>query len=114
MRKIFAVLAVAMMVGDAPVVAQDARIPQPEQDADRVEAQALYDQQKQRDQVEADRVAKINLDRQSDYDLYLAKQKAEYDAKMAQWRADVARQEADYADRVARCKAGERAACAPR
>ncbi|MEG3179268.1 hypothetical protein [Sphingomonas sp. LT1P40] len=114
MRKSFALLAVALTLTGAPVAAQDPRIPQAEQDADRIEAQAMYDRQRQRDQAEADRVAKTNLDRQSDYDLYVARQKADYEAKMAQWRADNARREADYQARVARCLAGDRTACAPR
>lgn len=107
----------------APAIAQhsDPRIPQAEADADRAEAQRMYEAQRQRDQAEADRVAKTNLDRQADYDLYIARQKADYDAKMAAWRADVARQQeeaarvrADWEARVARCKAGDRSACAPK
>ena len=107
----------------APVAAQthDPRISPAEADADRIAAQRMYDQQKQRDQAEADRVAKTNLDRKSDYELYLARQKAEHDAKMAAWRADVARREAEAARvraeweaKVARCKAGDRSACAPK
>ncbi len=106
-----------------PVTAQthDPRVPASEADADRIEAQAMYDLQKQRDQAEADRVAKTNLDRKTDYELYLARQQAEHDAKMAAWRADVARREAeaarvraDWEARVARCKAGDRSACAPK
>lgn len=120
MRKSIALI--ALMVVAAPALAmQDPRIPRAEQDADRIEAQRMYDQQKQRDQAEADRVARINLDRKADYDLYLARKKAEHDAKMAAWRADVARREAeaarvraDWEARVARCKAGDRSACAPK
>ena len=107
----------------APVTAQthDPRVSREEADADRMAAQRMYDQQKQRDQAEADRVAKTNLERKADYDLYLARQKAEHDAKMVAWRADVARREAEAARvraeweaKVARCKAGDRSACAPR
>lgn len=108
MRAMFALLAISLGTVAGPVAAQI------ETDADRIAAQAMYEQQRQRDQVEADRVAKTNLDRQSDYDLYIAKQQADYDAKMAQWRADVARQKADYDARVARCLGGDRTACAPR
>ncbi|RYY43038.1 MAG: hypothetical protein EOP59_08740, partial [Sphingomonadales bacterium] len=56
-----------------PVAAQthDPRVPASEAEADRIEAQAMYDRQKQRDQAEADRVAKTNLDRKTDYELYL-------------------------------------------
>ncbi len=102
----------ALMIATPALAVQDSRIPQTEQDADRIEAQAMYDRQRQRDQAEADRVAKTNLDRQSDYDLYLAKQKADHEAKMAQWRADVARQKAEYEARVAQCIATK--TCAPR
>lgn len=103
MRRMVATL--AMMLAALPAAAQDPRISRQEQDQDRIKAQALYDQQKQRDQAEADRVAKTNLDRRSDYDLYIAKKKAEHEARMAQWRADVARQKADYDAKVAKCLA---------
>jgi hypothetical protein len=105
-------LTFALLASTLTPAAQDPRLPQAEQDGDRIEAEAMYDKQRQRDQAEADRVAKTNLDRQSDYDLYLAKQKADYDAKMAKWRADVAQQKADYEARVAQCIAEKR--CAPR
>ncbi|PKP89448.1 MAG: hypothetical protein CVT77_17835, partial [Alphaproteobacteria bacterium HGW-Alphaproteobacteria-16] len=74
----------------APVAAQtsDPRIPAAEAEADRAKADALYAAQRQRDQQEADRVAKTNLDRQADYNLYIARQKAEHEAKMAKWRED--------------------------
>ena len=120
-RTMFAVALLAVTA--APAIAQhsDTRIPQAETDADRAEAQRLYEAKRRRDQAEADRVAKTNLDRQADYDLYIARQKAEYEAKMAAWRADVARQQeeaarvrADWEARVARCKAGDRSACAPK
>ena len=110
MRKMVA--GVALMLAAIPVAAQDPRLPQAEQDGDRIEAQALYDQQRQRDQAEADRVAKTNLDRQTDYDLYVAKKKAEHEARMAQWRAEVAKQKADYEAKVARCLAEK--TCSPR
>ena len=120
MRKSIALI--MTMVAAVPALAmQDPRIPRDEQDADRIEAQRMYDQQKQRDQAEADRVAKTNLDRKTDYDLYIARQKAEHEKKMAAWRADVARREAeaariraDWEAQVARCKAGDRSACAPK
>lgn len=106
MRKSFALMAVVLTVAAVPAIAgQDHRIPQTEQDADRMEAQRLYERQRQRDQAEADRVDKTNLGRQADYDLYIARQKAEYEAKMAQWRADVARQKAEHDARVAKCVA---------
>ncbi|MBX3593109.1 hypothetical protein [Sphingomonas sp.] len=105
---------IALIATPALAQSYDPRIPKAEADADRMEAQALYDRQKQRDREEADRVAKTNLDRQSDYDMYVARQKADYEAKMAKWRADVARQQAEYEALVARCKAGDRTACAPR
>lgn len=114
-------LIVAMMMTAQAVAGQDPRIPQAEQDADRIEAQRSYDAQRQRDQAEADRVARITLERKTDYELYLARQKAEHEAKMAAWRADVARREAEAARvraeweaQVARCKAGDRSACAPK
>ncbi len=110
-------VAVAMLagLGSAGVAqGQDARVPQAEADADRIEAQAMYDRQKQRDQAEADRVAKTNLERKTDYELYIARQRAEHEAKMAKWRADVARQKAEYEAQVARCRAGDKTACAPR
>jgi hypothetical protein len=111
MRKTAATLAL-ILAAVPPTAAQDVRIPQTEQDADRIEAQAMYDRQRQRDQAEADRVAKTNLGRKADYELYLAKQKAEHEARMAQWRADVARQKAEYEARVAKCIADK--TCAPR
>jgi hypothetical protein len=110
MRKLAATL--ALILAALPAAAQDTRIPQTEQDADRIEAQAMYDRQRQRDQAEADRVAKTNLGRQADYELYLAKQKADYEARMAKWRADVARQKAEYEAKVAKCIAEK--TCAPR
>lgn len=120
MPKTIAVV-VAMIAALPALAMQDPRIPQAEQDADRIEAQRMYDAQRQRDQAEADRVAKTNLERKTDYELYLARQKAEHEAKMAAWRADVARREAeaarvraDWEARVARCKAGDRSACAPK
>jgi hypothetical protein len=120
MRSFAVLLALAAAM---PVAAQthDPRISREEADADRIEAQQMYDLQKQRDQAEADRVAKTNLDRKTDYELYLARQKAEHEAKMAAWRAEVARQQAqaareraDWEARVARCQAGDRSACAPK
>jgi hypothetical protein len=115
MRRTLLMLAAAIAVTATPVCAtQDPRIPQAEQDADRIEAQAMYDRQRQRDQAEADRIAKETVRRQTDYELYLARQKAEQDAKMAAWRAEVARQKAEYEAQVARCLGGDRTACAPK
>lgn len=105
MRKTMALFAVSLIVTLPVQARQDPRIPKVERDADRIEADAMYSRQRQRDQAEADRVAKTNLDRQTDYNLYLAKKKAEYDASMARWRADVARQKAEYEARVAKCLA---------
>lgn len=120
MRSAMALIATLMMAVPA-TAGQDPRIPQAEQDADRIEAQRLYDAQRQRDQDEAERVDKTNLGRQADYDLYVARQKAEHERKMAAWRAEVARQQAEAARaraeweaQVARCKAGDRSACAPK
>ena len=101
-----------LLLAAAPVgAAQDPRIPAAEQAGDKIAADALYDRQRQRDQAEADRVAKTNLDRRADYELYVARQKAEHEARMAKWRADVAKQEADHAARVAKCIADK--TCAP-
>lgn len=122
-RMTFAALLALASTGAAVSAQQthDPRISRAEADADRIEAQRMYDLQKQRDQAEADRVARTNLERKTDYDLYIARQKAEHEAKMAAWRADVARREAeaarvraDWEAKVARCKAGDRSACAKR
>jgi hypothetical protein len=112
MRKTIALLTMTLLAAQPALAGQDPRIPQAEQDADKIEADAMYARQRQRDQAEVDRVAKTNLGRQGDYDLYLAKQKADYDAKMAAWRAENARIKAEYEARVAKCVADK--TCAPR
>ena len=110
MRKSIATLAL-LLAAAAVVAVQDPRISEAEQVGDKITADTLYDRQRQRDQAEADRVAKTNLDRQADYELYVARQKAEHEARMAKWQADVAKQKADHAARVAKCIADK--TCAP-
>ncbi|MFL9841015.1 hypothetical protein ABS767_08585 [Sphingomonas sp. ST-64] len=120
-RTTFAAMLIALTATPLAAQTYDPRIPAAEAEADRAEAQRMYEAQRRRDQDEADRVAKTNLDRQADYDLYIARQKADYEAKMAAWRADVARRDAeaarvraDWEARVARCKSGDRSACRPK
>ena len=89
-------LIVAMMMTAPAMAGQDPRIPQAEQDADRIEAQRSYDAQRQRDQAEADRVARITLERKTDYELYLARQKADQPCA-GLWQGAAVQQGAEFA-----------------
>lgn len=84
--------------------------------AERARTQSLNAEQLRRaqaaKQAEEDRLARITAERQAAHRAQIERQQAEYRAKLAAQEAETARIRAEWAERAARCKAGDKKACA--
>lgn len=88
-------------------------LPPSEVARDRATANQLYDLQRQRDQNRVDQRNQVIADGQAAYQAEVDRRQADYQAALDAHAARVAAQRAEYERRVARCRAGDRAACAP-